>query len=213
MNASTIVTFAIGLGGIVVGAGLVTLLQARGTHDTQRAAVLVAAPPSVEAPAPAAAAAPAPDLTLSNRVAALERARTVTVPAAPAATAAEGRQETPDEAHARTLQMKAARDTEFEHEALDGAWARGTQKAFREDLQRLGASIGGELTDVECRTTRCRAKVTWPSYAAASKKWDALLHASYQVNCGRQVFIPTPDDVNASYEATAFFDCTEARTQ
>jgi hypothetical protein len=73
------------------------------------------------------------------------------------------------------------------------------------------ADAGFAVEDVECHMTLCKAKVRWPSLEDAQRGYTKILHAQYDVNCGRSVYLAPPDSPGASYEATTYFDCATFR--
>jgi hypothetical protein len=156
-------------------------------------------------------AAPTDLSGIEGRLAALERANRADGGTAAASEAPMPPQQTPEEAHKTALAMMDQREARFRAEGADPKWAPQASQSFRRDLERLGAAVKGQVTDVECRMSMCKAKVRWDSYGDAQKNWDKLLHASYEHNCGREVFIPRPDGATGAYEGTAYYDCTSDR--
>jgi hypothetical protein len=109
------------------------------------------------------------------------------------------------------IRVRGRMDAQFNAERLDPDWGPRTEAAFRDDLSRIGQSMGGTVVDIQCRATLCRAEVQWPSYEDAAKNWQVLLHAPYRMQCGRHVFVPLADDADAAYVGTVFFDCAKPR--
>jgi hypothetical protein len=97
-------------------------------------------------------------------------------------------------------------------EAVASPWAAETEATLRQALSKVsGGAAGFKVVGVECRSTSCLATVEWPSYRAAEKTWQAILHAQSAVACAREILLPRPNDPNARYTATAIFDCSAAR--
>jgi len=118
-----------------------------------------------------------------------------------------------EQARDMAIQARDTRDRAFNAEYADPKWAREATDSFREDLERLGPMSRFTLDDVECRMSLCRAKVKWDSYHEANANWTHVLHAGYRKNCATEVYVPTPDKTDESYQASVFFDCTEDRAK
>jgi hypothetical protein len=123
------------------------------------------------------------------------------------------RTQTSEEASAEWARHKADREAQVAAEPVDRAWSRHATAAFRKEFEDLGTKAQFTVTDVQCKTTSCLAKVRWDSYAQAGQHWRDVLHARYSQNCAREVFVPSPpvDQTDAPYEASAYFDCTADR--
>jgi hypothetical protein len=105
----------------------------------------------------------------------------------------------------------AAWTSNYEAEFRDAVWANTTSSMLSQDLTRLAEQTGFTAGDVDCRTTRCRVRVEWPSYDEARKKAASLATANYGVNCSKHVFYPPPDDPSVPYSMTLDFDCEDSR--
>jgi hypothetical protein len=151
-------------------------------------------------------AAPSPAQGAASSTAAPEARET-----APSASVAPS----PEESTRRWLDQMAARKSQVAAEPEDRSWSREATAAFRKDFDALSARGKFKVSDVECKTTSCLAKLSWGSYADATKSWHGVLLARYTKNCAKQVFVPPPEpgQAGSAYEGTVFFDCTEDRAQ
>jgi hypothetical protein len=142
----------------------------------------------------------------SARAAASEGAEANTPSAATSQSTAESKR------YHEELHTKAI--AEAKAEPIDRAWASSTEATVQTDLGTVAAasaSRGMSVVGVECRTNHCLATLQWPSFTAASAGYFGVLHGRLQVNCAREILLPEPADVTATYEATAVFDCSESR--
>jgi hypothetical protein len=94
-------------------------------------------------------------------------------------------------------------------EARDEAWAASMEAALQSDLASIGDG-GPTLLRVLCGRTVCGVQARWQSYAAATERYEALLHHHYQTKCARSIFLPQPEHPELPYEATLYFDCASA---
>ena len=120
-----------------------------------------------------------------------------------------------EEAKAADLQWWQDTKAEFEQERIDPKWANATNQLFETDLNQLAQESGFWMLDTECRSTKCSAVVEWPSFSDAQLAFADLLHYPYEANCARHTLLPEPDeaDIEAPYEVTVIFDCSEWRNQ
>jgi hypothetical protein len=215
MSKQFVTTLGAVVTGVVAGALLVTGVRSK------LATASVAKPAAKEVVAAPSTAPAGPDLrALQARLARLEAqgargehatpddsAAAIAAPPSPPSQSAE-------EARAEWARHEADRKAQVAAEPVDRDWSRGASAAFRKDFEALGAKAGFTLTDVQCKTTSCLARVRWDSYAKAGEGWRDVLHARYAQNCAREVFVlpPSDDRAGAPYEATAFFDCAASRT-
>jgi hypothetical protein len=99
----------------------------------------------------------------------------------------------------------------FEEEQADHQWATDAARVFHSDLQALEAVGQYTVEMVECRTSKCRAKVRWPTYDKAHANCIKLLYQSFSNNCAIHVAVPEPSDRAAAYSGEVHFDCSELR--
>lgn len=99
----------------------------------------------------------------------------------------------------------------FEEERTDPTWAVRTAETFDSDLEDLSEAEGYTTISTECRSTKCRATIEWPSYEAAVTGYAALLHHDYLTNCARRTLLPEPskERLGEPYQMTVVFDCGE----
>ncbi len=121
----------------------------------------------------------------------------------------------PEEATQNVADLMKAREAQVAAEPDDPRWSRGAAAALRKNFEDLGIRSKFKVASLECRTTSCLAKLSWPSYDGAAKAWRSVLHAQTAINCARSVFVPPPegDQGDREYEGTVYFDCTEARAE
>lgn len=100
--------------------------------------------------------------------------------------------------------------TAFENEETDPSWATRTAETFDHDLEGLSEAAGYTTIGTECRSTKCRSVVEWPSYVEATAKFGDLLHHDYRTNCARQTLLPEPseEELGEPYRMTVVFDCS-----
>jgi hypothetical protein len=153
---------------------------------------------------------------LEFRIRELEaRAQQSTAPVAASAPPSASVDPSPEESSRRWLDEKRAREAQVAAEPDDRRWSQEATASFRKEFESLGVRDKFKVTDVECKTTSCLAKLTWGSYSDAVKSWHHVLLARYTKNCARQVFVPHPeqDQGDSDYEGTVFLDCTGDRAQ
>ena len=88
----------------------------------------------------------------------------------------------------------------------DEDWARPTESALQQDLDRLAAGMRFRVGRVDCRTSRCVADLEWPSGALAQRDFKAVMAADvYRLDCHRRLLLPSAD--SASGHAQMIFNC------
>jgi hypothetical protein len=220
MQSASLQTFSAALAGLVVGAGLISWFKSESSPVSTSAAPAAAdSAHGASAPRRSNAELNAVKLRLQQ----LERAAAASNQAK--SDAGEGAAVDPERAQriaAQTdpklatemeLRDRKRADTQFLAEHPDPAWSPEATNAFKKDFQALGETTKFELVDMECRMSLCRAKFRWSSFPEASANWEKLLHAKYEKNCARTVYLPMPDDPEQPYETSAHFDCTEERSK
>lgn len=116
----------------------------------------------------------------------------------------------PEAVRERLHSLSADRRARHQNEPVDAAWARVAEPGLQADLAQLARSDGGAafvVQGVECRTRSCAAELRFPSYGSADATASRLLHEPYSQPCARTVFVPEPDDANAPYALTLYFQC------
>jgi hypothetical protein len=76
-----------------------------------------------------------------------------------------------------------------------------------------GVALDPKLIEVRCATTSCRATVERDRFGAAEDTHAAILHAEYEPNGAVEIALPEPSNREATYRATAVFDCEAARAE
>lgn len=151
---------------------------------------------------------------LEQRVASLAAARPEDS-AAPAAQPADDRGSpahhdevlSEDETLARHRSSHDALLASVRAQGTDPTWSAGAEAKFTSDLGRLGAHV----ERVDCRTSACLATLEWPNRGQAQQEYRALIEASYQLPCDRQIFLDRAASDDAPYRATLVLDCEHAR--
>jgi hypothetical protein len=120
-----------------------------------------------------------------------------------------------EESARRWLETMRQREAQVAAEPDDRAWSQHATATFRKEFEAMGRPGKFWVTDLECKTTSCLAKLRWASYGDAAKSWRSVLHGRYERNCARQVFVPPPEPgrTDSAYEPTMFLDCTADRAQ
>jgi hypothetical protein len=110
-----------------------------------------------------------------------------------------------DEAYAR-FEQAHDRDTP------DAEWSPAAQEQLLSGLNRLGQKLAFEVGPVDCKTTTCRATISWSDYGSARASTAALVEHYYPgLNCAQRVRMKAPEDQNAPYSAELYLDCTDQR--
>ena len=119
----------------------------------------------------------------------------------------------PEDARFMELEQWDAMKAAYEQEVIDPQWSEATNTLFIADIEELAQQNGFVVVNTECRTTQCSAVVEWPSFSEAALGFTALLHHSYNANCARETLLPEPEggELDASYQVTIIFDCSEWR--
>ncbi len=94
----------------------------------------------------------------------------------------------------------------FESQATDPSWAPHMTAQIQSGLARI--IEGGHLhatSSVECRSSMCRARVTWPDYKTAQREY--LYADSSEPGCARQLMLYEPADPGAAYTASLVVKC------
>lgn len=154
-------------------------------------------------------------VSMKRRLAVLEAANEVSVRAAssiaiPTATAPAERPPL-EEARIAREQFHDALIQSHLRQAPDPKWAGGARAKMATDLS-TAAQGRFHATDVDCRMTTCTAKIQWDSFDQAATSFNSVLNADLGMQCRRDVLLKEPEDRTKPYEAVAFFDCEEDRT-
>jgi hypothetical protein len=79
-------------------------------------------------------------------------------------------------------------------------------------LTTLGEQLGFIVGPTDCKTTTCRAAVTWGDYTSARTTGMQLVERFFPgLNCAQEIRLAAPDNPNASYTTQLFLDCADQR--
>jgi hypothetical protein len=95
-------------------------------------------------------------------------------------------------------------------EGLDESWADGAAAEFGAALRRAAERSKFVVRGIDCRTTRCRVELEWPSYEVASATFGDVLLTSLP-GCGSAILLDPPRDPTAPYQGWAMYNCEDAR--
>jgi hypothetical protein len=112
----------------------------------------------------------------------------------------------PAEADARAAEHRQQREETFAKEPLDRVWSAGAARSFQSDFGAF-EDAAFRVGSVDCRTSTCRVQLTWDSYSAARTQAKKIVQHSYAKNCMREILTPEPDNPDAPYTASVYFDC------
>jgi hypothetical protein len=96
-------------------------------------------------------------------------------------------------------------------EARDSSWASGAELTISSTLLKLGERFGFRTGRVECRTTKCKADIEFPSQSKAIAQFSSLLHEVYEPNCTVSILLPDGAPPDSPVAAPLRFDCEESR--
>ena len=89
----------------------------------------------------------------------------------------------------------------FSAEPRDSRWAGEAEVAVHDGLESLLSRVGGRVTDVECRSRRCRAQLRWPEEGDVERLSMFALHKSHQaMNCARHMRVEDDTDTILLFE-------------
>ncbi len=120
----------------------------------------------------------------------------------------------PSEAEAQALRQEQHATWRRVHaaEARDATWAPSAEKRLRSALQETPEMPQGfQVLDMDCRTTRCKATLSWPSYSAASQSFKQVL--TMKMGCASSILLEPPEDPSKPYQAFAHYDCEGVRAE
>jgi hypothetical protein len=114
----------------------------------------------------------------------------------------------------RSEEQHQRRDSElharYEAESPDPRWARDAAAAIGNSLKERAQNGTFTIGEIDCKTTLCKASVSWPSYPAAHSEFRRLLGLA--VPCATEIFVPRPENEDRPYDATLMLDCEPWRT-
>ena len=95
-------------------------------------------------------------------------------------------------------------------EARDEAWARSAESRLEAALvEARGAAQSPEIIAVDCRTTRCKATLEWPSRGEAVETFQQAL--AVKMGCESAILLDQPVVEGEPYRAFAHYDCQDDR--
>ena len=198
-------TAAVSITSAVVGALLVSRFQSSARQ--QPAPIPSTAPHTSGAPPEVRFLSTASDPALAQRLSAVEQEladrndrRNAPIEEPPIS---------PAEADAHVLQHRLQREQSFAKEPVDRVWSTDAARSFRADFGAFEGAVF-RVGDVDCRTSTCRVQLTWDSYAAARAQAKKIVQYDYATNCMREILTPEPDNPEAPYTASVYFDCKSA---
>lgn len=112
-------------------------------------------------------------------------------------------------AAAEGLALKDAAEqrlAQFERESVDTTWAPRMRGEIDKALAEIEASGSVHFrSSVECRSSRCLARLTWPDFKTARDEY--MLADTPSLECARSLHLDEPRDVEAPFEAKLMFEC------
>jgi hypothetical protein len=116
------------------------------------------------------------------------------------------------EAKAQRREQHAAWKRVHAAEARDATWAQAAERRLQAALlERPEMPQGFQVLAVDCRTTRCDATLSWPSYTAASQSFEKVL--TTKMGCASSILLDDPEDPTKPYQAHAHYDCEGMRAE
>jgi hypothetical protein len=122
--------------------------------------------------------------------------------------------EAPDpEAVQRELAEEFANlDQQHVDDPRDPSWSPEAERNLAFGLTALGEDLGFSVDATECKTTSCRASLSWRDYESAREMGRDLVETSFAgLNCTQKVWLERPEDPAAPYRAQLYFNCSEQR--
>jgi hypothetical protein len=94
---------------------------------------------------------------------------------------------------------------------IDPQWAPRMEQRFSAALEPLAQSAGFEIVKTECRMSTCIAEARFKSYGSAVHAWGNLLSPTRPEGCTAKIVLGPPNEEGEPFEATALYDCAQAR--
>jgi hypothetical protein len=99
-----------------------------------------------------------------------------------------------------------------ERDVADPAWAPAATKQLVGGLTALGERLGFSVGETDCKTTTCRATVTWGDYSSAASTGVQLVERFFPgFNCTQKIRLGAPENPSAAYSTQLFLDCADQR--
>jgi len=107
----------------------------------------------------------------------------------------------------------AERERRYAEDPPDPGWAPTATRNLKASLTELGRELEFAVDAAECRTTMCRASMTWNDYRPARAAGAELVHRVFPgLNCAKSIWLKEPLDRDSTYGAELYLDCTDRRT-
>jgi len=112
----------------------------------------------------------------------------------------------------RIEETYAKLDRTHDLDTPDPGWAPGAQRTLVSGLTHLSEELGFKVGAADCKTTTCRATVTWNDYSSARSTGVRLVEELYPgLNCVRRIRLNAPADPGAPYTTRFYLDCVDQR--
>jgi hypothetical protein len=196
--------------GVILGAAVVALAVRRTLPNTHTPAET---PPSAGTPADLPTSYDPRVDDLARRVAAFESRAKSAPSVVPAMSGSPAEMPAPSDAETRAREAREEMIKRFASEGTDRGWAPRASVSFQRDLKELGATLGVTADNVTCHTTMCSAELEGSSFEAVARSAKSFVQAKYSMNCSKTLFFPPPDDPEAAYRTTLYFDCEKIREE
>jgi hypothetical protein len=122
----------------------------------------------------------------------------------------------PPEESADPVEMHAQRhrraiEAHF-RDPVDDAWANASAQTLSHELEGMSKAGHFRVGRIDCKSSSCIAVTEWNDFETARTGYADLVHHVYPVNCAREMFLPTPSDPSATFEATLVLSHCEGPT-
>jgi hypothetical protein len=205
---SSLVTFAVGLGGVLVGAALVTLVPHASGAGSPATSSGKGSEARAAADAPSTGRSATEALLEAMRAQALAQAREP-APAAPPHPSPDAPPEAMDPVTLAKAEAALREEKLAIHalEARDATWAPKMERSLTSELTAFGEKQKFRPLSVECRSSSCVAELEYPTYAEAFAARVDLVANPYAAPCAREEFFDKPADPAAPFHAQVLFQC------
>lgn len=111
---------------------------------------------------------------------------------------------------ARKVQQASHEETAFvdafDAQTVDSSWASTWERNLDQDIHNDLGELGGfSDAQVECRSSKCLATVTWDDYDSARVHLGETIHLTKGA-CATFSFMPPPDNPSGVYAHKVRFD-------
>lgn len=113
-----------------------------------------------------------------------------------------------EEQQLKLQEMLTTLDRRHEEEPVDREWAMEAELNLSSGLSVMGKEFAFLVDSAECKTTSCRASISWPDYGAARRTGAELAERHFpDLNCRQTISYPKPEDPDRPYSARLYLDC------